>query len=171
MDELKSCSRCKTVYLKSNFYKDRTTNDGYRPSCKSCYRKYYYDNQSRILNNLKIYNKKNRSRINADERLKRKNDSKFNHCGKIRQMTNYAFKSQNNEKFINLIGCSNQFFRKGDSTNFSYKLYTITEVIHDTIPSYRIDYLPERYNENLLLPTKLSLEQNNQVMKDLNLIQ
>ena len=62
-------------------------------------------------------------------------------------------------------------FSKGDSTNWSYKLYTITEVIHDTIPSYRIDYLPERYNENLLLPTKLSLEQNNQVMKNLNLIQ
>ena len=64
-----------------------------------------------------------------------------------------------------------RFFSKGDSTNWSYKLYTITEVIHDTIPSYRIDYLPERYNENLLLPTKLSLEQNNQVMKELNLIQ
>ena len=62
-------------------------------------------------------------------------------------------------------------FSKGDSTNWSYKLYTITEVIHDTIPSYRIDYLPERYNENLLLPTKLSLEENNQVMKELNLIQ
>ena len=62
-------------------------------------------------------------------------------------------------------------FSKGDSTNFSYKLYTITEVIHDTIPSYRIDYLPERYNENLLLPTKLSLEENNEVMKELNLIQ
>ena len=62
-------------------------------------------------------------------------------------------------------------FSKGDSTNWSYKLYKITEVIHDTIPSYRIDYLPERYNENLLLPTKLTLEQNNQVMKKLNLIQ
>ena len=62
-------------------------------------------------------------------------------------------------------------FSKGDSTNYSYKLYTITEVIHDTIPSYRLDYLPERYNENLLLPSKLSLEQNNQVMKELNLIQ
>ena len=62
-------------------------------------------------------------------------------------------------------------FSKGDSTNYSYKLYTITEVRHDTIPSYRIDYLPERYNENLLLPTKLSLEQNNLVMKELNLIQ
>ena len=62
-------------------------------------------------------------------------------------------------------------FSKGDSTNWSYKLYTITEVIHDTIPSYRIDYLPERYNQNLLLPTKLSLDENNQIMKELNLIQ
>ena len=62
-------------------------------------------------------------------------------------------------------------FSKGDSTNWSYKLYTLTEVIHDSIPSYRIDYLPERYNENLLLPTKLTLEQNNQIMKELNLIQ
>ena len=62
-------------------------------------------------------------------------------------------------------------FSKGDSTNYSYTLYTITEVIHDTIPSYRINYLPERYNENLLLPTKLTLEENNQVMKKLILIQ
>ena len=45
-------------------------------------------------------------------------------------------------------------FSKGDSTCYSYLLYIITEVIHDTIPAYRIDYLPERYNENLLLPTK-----------------
>ena len=62
-------------------------------------------------------------------------------------------------------------FSKGDSTNWSYILYTITEVIHDTIPSYRINYLPERYNQNLLLPTKLTLEENNRVMKELNLIQ
>ena len=62
-------------------------------------------------------------------------------------------------------------FSKGDSTNYSYKLYTITEIIPDTIPSYRIDYLRERYNQNLLLPTKLTLDENNQVMKELNLIQ
>ena len=62
-------------------------------------------------------------------------------------------------------------FSKGDSTNYSYILYTITEIIHDTIPSYRINYLPERYNENLLLHTKLSLDENDQVMKKLNLIQ
>ena len=62
-------------------------------------------------------------------------------------------------------------FSKSDSTNWSYKIYTIIEVIHDTIPSYRIDYLPERYNENLLLPTKLNLDENNKIMKELNLIQ
>ena len=62
-------------------------------------------------------------------------------------------------------------FSKGDCTNYSYKLYIITEVIHDTNPSYRLNYLPERYNESLLLPTKLSLEQNNQFLKELNLIQ
>ena len=62
-------------------------------------------------------------------------------------------------------------FSKGDSTNYSYHIYAITEIIHNTIPSYRINYLPERYNENLLLPTKLSLDENNQVMKELILIQ
>ena len=33
----------------------------------------------------------------------------------------------------------NRVFSKGDSTNWSYKLCIITEVIHDSIPSYRID--------------------------------
>ena len=64
-----------------------------------------------------------------------------------------------------------KLFSKGDSTNWCYKLYTITEIIHDTIPSQRIDYLPERYNENLLSPSKLTLDENNQIMKKLNLIQ
>ena len=62
-------------------------------------------------------------------------------------------------------------FSKGNSTNWSYKLYTKTEIIHDTIPSNRIDYSPERYKGNLLLPFKLSLEQNNKIMKKINLIQ
>ena len=62
-------------------------------------------------------------------------------------------------------------FSKSDSTNWSLQLYTITEVIHDNIPSYRNDYLPERHNENLLLPTKLSHEQNFQILKELNSIQ
>ena len=58
-------------------------------------------------------------------------------------------------------------FSKGDTTNWSYKLYKITEIINDTIPSYKIDNLPERYNESLLKKTELSLKQNKDVMKKL----
>ena len=60
-------------------------------------------------------------------------------------------------------------FSKGDTTNWSYKLYKITQIIKDTIPSYHIDNLPERYNESLLKKTELSLKQNKDVMKALNL--
>ena len=41
-------------------------------------------------------------------------------------------------------------FSKGNTTNWSYKLYKNTEIIRDTIPSYHIDNLKERYNESLL---------------------
>ena len=61
-------------------------------------------------------------------------------------------------------------FSKGYTTNWSYKLYKITEIFNDTIPAYKIDNLPERYNESLLKKTKLSLKQNKDVMKKSNLI-
>ena len=67
--DLKKCSICKMISPKSNFVKDITKKDGYRPSCKICCQKCDYDNQNRILNNHKIYNKNNRSKINAYERL------------------------------------------------------------------------------------------------------
>ena len=60
-------------------------------------------------------------------------------------------------------------FSKGDTTNWSYKLYKITKIINDTIPSYKIDNLKERYNESLLKKTELSLKENDNVMKKLNL--
>ena len=60
-------------------------------------------------------------------------------------------------------------FSKGDTTNWSYKLYKITEIINDTIPAYKNNNLPETYNESLLKKTKLSLKQNKDVMKALNL--
>ena len=58
---------------------------------------------------------------------------------------------------------------KGDTTNWSNKLYKITELIIDTIPSYRLDNLPERYNESLLKKTELTMKENNSVMKKLNI--
>ena len=116
MDEdLKKCSKCKTISSKSDFHKDRTKNDGYRPTCKFCCKNYYYDNQDRTLNNHKIYNKNNRSKINSCGRLKRKTDFSFNIFCYTRRRTIKAFKSQNIEKTNqtnDLIGCSNSFLRK-----------------------------------------------------------
>ena len=60
-------------------------------------------------------------------------------------------------------------FSKGDTTNWSYKLYKITEILNDTIPSYKIDNLPERYNESLLKKTNLTMKENNSVMKKLKI--
>ena len=60
-------------------------------------------------------------------------------------------------------------FSKGDTTNWSYKLYKITEIVNDTIPSYKNDNLRERYNESLLKKTELTMKENNSVMKKLNI--
>ena len=60
-------------------------------------------------------------------------------------------------------------FSKGDTTNWSYKLYKITQIIKDTIPSYHIDNLKERYNESLLKKTELTMTENDSVMKKLNI--
>ena len=34
-------------------------------------------------------------------------------------------------------------FSKGDTTNWSFKLYKNTEIINDTIPAHKNDNLPE----------------------------
>ena len=60
-------------------------------------------------------------------------------------------------------------FSKRDTTNWSYKLYKIAEIMKDTIPSYRIDNLKERYNESLLKKTELTLKENKDVMKKLKI--
>ena len=59
-------------------------------------------------------------------------------------------------------------FSKGDTTNWSYNIYKITEIINDTLPSYKIDKSPERYNESLLKKTELTLKESVNVMKKLN---
>ena len=60
-------------------------------------------------------------------------------------------------------------FSKGDTTNWSYKLYKITEIIKDTVAAYKKDNLKERYNESLLKKTELTTKENKDVMKKLNL--
>ena len=60
-------------------------------------------------------------------------------------------------------------FSKGDTTNWSYKLYKITKINNDTIPAYKINNLPERYKESLLKKTDLTLKENKDVMKKINI--
>ena len=60
-------------------------------------------------------------------------------------------------------------FSKGDTTNWSYKLYKITEIVNDIIASYCLNNLKERYNEALLKKTEFTMKENNTVMKKLNL--
>ena len=60
-------------------------------------------------------------------------------------------------------------FSKSDITNWSYNLYKITEIVNDTIPSYKINNLPERYNQSLLKKTGLTMKENKDVMKKLKI--
>ena len=41
-------------------------------------------------------------------------------------------------------------FSKGDTTNWSFKMYEVTEIYNDTLPCHRIEKLKERDNEVLL---------------------
>ena len=84
---------------------------------------------------------------------------------RVRHQPKFKFGDLDRTSNIRLV------FSEGDATTWSFNLYTTIEVIDDSIPSYRIDYLPERNKEILLESTKLSLEENNQVMEELNLIQ
>ena len=59
-------------------------------------------------------------------------------------------------------------FSKGDTTNWLYNLYKDTEIIKVKIPAYKIDSLPERYNESLLKKTDLTMKENKDVKKKLN---
>ena len=59
-------------------------------------------------------------------------------------------------------------FSKSDLTNWSYLLYEITEIVNDTLPSFKINKLPERYNEAFLKKTELTMKESDSVMKKLN---
>ena len=69
-------------------------------------------------------------------------------------------KMKPNIQINDLVGTADlkKTFSKGATTNSSYKLYENTKNIKDTIPSYKIDISPERYNESLLKKTDLSMK-------------
>ena len=67
------------------------------------------------------------------------------------------------------IAALKKTFPKGDTFNWSYKLYKITEIIMDTLASYKIENLPEGYNDALLKKTELTMKENDGVMIKLKL--
>ena len=40
MGDMKRCSKCGIISLKSNFHKDKTKNDGLKSNCKVCRKNY-----------------------------------------------------------------------------------------------------------------------------------
>ena len=111
MDDMKRCSKCKTISLKCNFNKDVSTRDGLNPICRVCVLRYYNAKCEQKLQYQKLYAKQNRMRINDYEKNKRKTDFYYKIAHNIRVRTNRAFKSLNN-KMNTLIGFSNSHLRK-----------------------------------------------------------
>ena len=115
MDDVKKCSKCKTIYSKCNFNKDVSTRDGLNPICKVCRLRYYNEKREQRIEYSKLYAKQHRVKTNLYERNKRKTNLNFKLACNIRSRTNQVFKSQNVKTLnstIDLIGCSLDFLKK-----------------------------------------------------------
>ena len=100
----------------------------------------------------KQYNRRNHSAIKAPIQapLKRNESSVHQKIMDKRRKMKRNFKIHD---FVRTTDLRKTFPRE-DTTSWSFKLYEITEIFHDTKPSYRIDNLQERHNEALLKKTK-----------------
>ena len=53
--DMKTCTKCKAEKELGEFSKDKTTKDGYKYICKSCYSKYRKENKTKINEQNAIY--------------------------------------------------------------------------------------------------------------------
>ena len=124
------------------------------------------------VDNLQAINKQYNNRVHSSTKLSpkdaslKKNEGYF-HKNLLDKRKKVTPKFQVNDLVRTLD--LRKTFSKSDTTNWSHILYKITEIINDTIPSYHIDNLKERYNESLLKKTALTLKENSTVLKKLNL--
>ena len=89
---VKNCSKCGIISLESNFHKNENMSDGFNPKCKFCRKKYYVDNQDRLINKQKFYNKDNCDQIiEYQKKYKKQNRDQI-----IKYQKNYN--KQNREK-------------------------------------------------------------------------
>ena len=62
------------------------------------------------------------------------------------------------------------FSYKGYTTNWTYKMYNITEFTNYKIPRYHLKFFSEKFSETWLEKSQLKMEKKNQVMKNLSSI-
>ena len=113
MDDVKKCSKCGIISLKSNFHKNKLTKDGLFSQCKSCViqkqKIYDSENREKILNRIQDNQMKNHDKIIARKRIysinKYKTDINFRLICKtrsrIRQALNRKSKSSST---IDILG-------------------------------------------------------------------
>ena len=98
MDEIKGCSKCKTISSKCNFYKDITKIGGYRPECINCTKQYRYDNREK--RNMYLKNR-------------RKMDLKFKLICNTRRRIHRALKGKSKSSSTkDILGIEIDTFRK-----------------------------------------------------------
>ena len=74
---MKRCSKCKKEYTLKSFSTDSKTKDKLCLWCKSCQRKYYYDNKEKIKKRHSKYQKKNAAEIKKGQRRWRKENHEY----------------------------------------------------------------------------------------------
>ena len=118
MNEMKKCSKCKNISLKSNFHKQSKSNDGLQSQYKYCvnhYNKnYYYKNHDSDLERSRKYKFQNREKINEYIKNSLKTDLNFILASYMRNRLYKAYKAQNvlkTNKTFDLLGRSHSFFK------------------------------------------------------------
>lgn len=66
---MKICTKCKLEKDLDEFYKTKTTKDGYTYNCKSCHEKYREDNREKQRLYMQNLRERNRELINSKKRL------------------------------------------------------------------------------------------------------
>ena len=96
MKDLKNCSKCGSLSLKSNFHEKLKFRDRLTPHCKLCqniYRKRYYNEHYDLeINRRRKYRVDKKGKINDSK--KRELDLNFKSAGNLRSRTKKALKSQ-----------------------------------------------------------------------------
>ena len=77
MNDMKKCSKFKTISSKCNFNEDNSNKDGLNPNSKVCSIGYYSEKREQKIEYQKFYAMQNRVRIILYEKIRKKNKFKL----------------------------------------------------------------------------------------------